>query len=56
MESPGRRKREGLKGCVWMRREREDMAGAEMTEEDAADMTEWIWKIRCGDLGREKPI
>ena len=28
---------------------REDMAVAEVTEEDAEDRTEWRWKIRCGN-------
>ena len=28
---------------------REDMAGAEVTEEDAKGRTEWRLNIRCGD-------
>ena len=28
---------------------REDMAVIEVTDEDAEDITEWRWKIRCGD-------
>ena len=28
---------------------KEDMAAAEVTEEDAEDRTEWRWKTHCGD-------
>ena len=33
----------------------EDMAMAEVTEEDAEDRDEWRWKIRRGDPWRDKP-
>ena len=48
MELPGKRK--------WARHQqrfmdavREDMAVAEVAEEDAEDRTKWRWTISCGD-------
>ena len=48
MELPGKRKQVRHKRR-FTDAVREDMAGAEVTEGDAKDRTEWRWKIRCGD-------
>ena len=49
MELPGKMER-GRPKERFMDAVREDMAVAEMTEEeDAEDMTEWRRKIRCSD-------
>ena len=48
MELPGKRKqlmpKRRFRDAV-----RENMAVAEVTEEDAEDRNEWRWKIRCGN-------
>ena len=48
MELPVKRKRVRPK-MRFMYVTREDMAVAELTEEDAEDRTEWRLEIRCGD-------
>ena len=48
MELPGKRK-QGRPKRRFLDAVREDIAVAEVTEEDAEDMTEWRLKIRCGD-------
>ena len=48
MELPRKRKR-GRPRRRFMDGMREDMARAEVTEEDAEDRTEWRWKIHYGD-------
>ena len=53
MELPGKRQRRRPKGVVGA--VREDMAVAEVTEEDAEDRTELRWKICCHDPSQKKP-
>ena len=48
LELPGKRKR-GSNNRMFMDGVSEDMAMAEVTEEDAEDRDEWRWKIRRGD-------
>ena len=48
MELPGKTKLRWPKRS-YMDAVKEDMAVAEVTEEDAEDRTEWRWKICCGD-------
>ena len=48
MELPGKKKW-GRPKRRFMDVVKEDMAGVEVTEEDAEDRTNWRWKIRCGD-------
>ena len=44
MQLPGKRKRGRYKRRL-MDAVKEDMAGVEVTEEDAEDRTEWRWKV-----------
>ena len=48
MELPGKRKW-GRPKRRFMDVVKEDMAEAEVTEEDSEDRRNWRWKIRCGD-------
>ena len=48
MELPGKKKW-GRPKRRFMDVVKEDMAGVEVTEEDAEDRSNWRWKIRCGD-------
>ena len=53
MELPGKRKR-GRPKRRFIDVVKEDMAEVEVTKEDTEDMSNWRWKIRCGDPRWEK--
>ena len=53
MELPGKTKR-GRPKRRFMDAAKEDIAAAEVTEDNAEDRTEWRWKVHYGDPCRKK--